>query len=173
MDERTTRLKTKAITEAKRFAAIVVYLCLLFVLLQLNRLTILREQYLASGFHYQYGFALINALILGKIILIGENLHAGERFKGKPLVYAILFRSAVFSFLLLCFNFLEEVIIGVFHGKTIAQSIPTLGGGGVEGVLLDVLMMFIILLPFFSFRELARVLGQDELLSMVFKGRTA
>src|SRR5580693_508267 len=111
MDERTTRLKTKAISEAKNFAAIVVYLWLLLVLLQLHRLTIFREQNLAGRFHYEYGFALINALVLGKIILIGEALHAGERFKGKPLVYGILFKSAAFSLLLLCFNFLEEVTI--------------------------------------------------------------
>ena len=173
MNERTTRLKERAITEAKKFAVIVGYLWMLFALLQLHRLTILREQNPGSPIGYRFGFALINALILGKVILIAEAFHTGERFKDKPLVYAILFKSAVFSVLLLCFDILEEVLVGVFHHKTITQSMPTLGGGGVEGLLLVGLMVFIVLIPFFSFTEVAHVIGEDELLSMIFKPRTS
>jgi hypothetical protein len=173
MDERTTRLKTKAISEAKKFAAIVVYLWLLLVLLQLHRLTIFREQNLAGRFHYEYGFALINALILGKIILIAEALHFGERYKDRPLVYAILFKSAAFSLLLVCCDILEDVLVGLFHHKTVAESVPTLGGGGVEGALLVGLMVFIVLIPFFSFMEIARAIGEDELLSIIFKRRAS
>lgn len=173
MNERTTRLKESAITEAKKFAVIVGYLWMLFALLQLHRLTILREQNPGSPIGYRFGFALINALILGKVILIAEAFHTGERFKDKPLVYAILFKSAVFSVLLLCFDILEEVLVGVFHHKTLTQSMPTLGGGGVEGLLVVGLMVFIVLIPFFSFTEVAHVIGEDELLSMIFKRRTS
>ena len=133
----------------------------------------MREQNPGSPIGYRFGFALINALILGKVILIAEAFHTGERFKDKPLVYAILFKSAVFSVLLLCFDILEEVLVGVFHHKTITQSMPTLGGGGVEGLLLVGLMVFIVLIPFFSFTEVAHVIGEDELLSMIFKRRTS
>lgn len=86
MNERTTRLKERAITEAKKFAVIVGYLWMLFALLQLHRLTILREQNPGSPIGYRFGFALINALILGKVILIAQAFHTGERFKDKPLV---------------------------------------------------------------------------------------
>jgi len=61
----------------------------------------------------------------------------------------------------------------MFHDKTIAQSIPALGGGGLEGILLVGLMVFIVLIPFFSFMEIARVVGEDELLSIIFKRRTS
>jgi hypothetical protein len=50
---------------------------------------------------------------------------------------------------------------------------PLLGGGGVAGMLLVALMVFIVLIPFFSFREIARVVGEDELLSILFKRRTS
>jgi hypothetical protein len=173
MNGRKTPLKEKAISEAKKFAVIVGYLWVLFVLFEVHRITILRGQNPVTPVAYRVGFALINALILGKIILIAEALHFGERFKDRPLVYAILFKSAVFSALLVCCDILEEVLVGVFHHKTITQSIPALGGGGVEGIVLVGLMVFIVLIPFFSFTEVVRVVGEDELVSIIFKRRTS
>jgi|SRR5271155_3350604 len=173
MSEQTTRLKERAISEAKKFAVIVAYLCMLFVLLQLHKLTILRGQGPLTTFAYPIGFALVNALILGKIILIAEAIHVGERFKDRALVYAILFKSAAFSILLVCCEILEEVLVGLFHHKTISQSMPTLGGGGWEGMLLVGLMVFIVLIPFFSFTGVARAIGESELLSIIFKRRTS
>jgi hypothetical protein len=173
MNERSTPLKEKAISEAKKFTVVVGYLWVLFVLFEVHRITILRGQNPVTPVAYRVGFALINALILGKIILIAEALHFGERFKDRRLVYAILFKSAVFSALLVCCDILEEVLVGVFHHKTITQSIPTLGGGGVEGIVLVGLMMFIVLIPFFSFTEVVRVVGEDELVSIIFKRRTS
>jgi hypothetical protein len=173
MSEQTTRLKERAISEAKKFAVIVGYLWVLFVLFELHKLMILREENPVTALGYRVGFALINALILGKIILIAEAFHVGERFKDKPRVHAILFKSVVFSVLLVCFDILEEVVVGLFHSKTISQSMPTLGGGGVEGMLLVGLMVFIVLIPFFSFKEVARVIGEDELLSIILKRRTS
>jgi hypothetical protein len=173
MNERRTELKEKVIAEAKKFALIVGYLWMLFILLQLHKVTILRGQNPTAPFGYQVGFALINALILGKIILIAEAFHFGEGFKAKPLVYAILFKSAVFSVLLVFCDMLEEVVVGMFHHKTITQSIPKLGGGGTEGILLVGLMVFIVLIPFFCFAEIAQIIGEDKLFSMIFKRRTS
>jgi hypothetical protein len=173
MNQQKTPLKERAISEAKKFALIVVYLWMLFVLLQLQRLTIMREQTSMPPISYRVGFALINALILGKIILIAEAFHFGEHFKNGPLAYAILFKSAAFAVLLVCCDVLEEVLVGLLHHKTIADSIPALGGGGAEGVLLVGLMVFIVLIPFFSFTEVARVLGEGDLFSIIFKRRTS
>jgi len=41
------------------------------------------------------------------------------------------------------------VIVGLVRHKTMTQSMPTLGGGGVAGMLLVALMVFIVLIPFF------------------------
>ena len=164
-------LKERAISETKKFAVIVAYLWMLFVLLQLHRLMILRELNPLGSISYRVGFALINALILGKVILIAQAFHMGEGFKNRPLVCAILFRSIVFAVLLISFDILEEVLVGLFRHKTVSESIPALGGGGVGGMLLVGLMAFIVLIPFFSFTEVARVLGEDDLFSILFKRR--
>jgi hypothetical protein len=173
MNQRNPALKERAISEAKKFAVIVGYLWMLFVLLQLHRMTIMREQKSIDPLIYRAGFALINALILGKIILIAQAFHFGEGVKNGPLAYVILFKSVVFAMLLVCCDILEEVLVGLFHHKTIVESVPALGGGGAEGMLLVGLMVFIVLIPFFSFTEVARVLGEGELFSIIFKRRTS
>jgi len=150
VNQQKTSLKEKAISEAKKFAVIVGYLWVLFVLFEIHKITILRGQSPATPLGYRVGFAFINALILGKIILIADAFSFGEGLKNRPLVYAILFKSAAFLVLLVCFDILEEVIVGLVRHKTMTQSMPTLGGGGVAGMLLVALMVFIVLIPFFS-----------------------
>ena len=51
---------------------------------------------------------------------------------------------------------------------TMVQSIPGVGGGGLKGVFSVGLIMAVALIPFFAFREISRVVGASELLSLVF-----
>ena len=172
MDERKEQLKKKAVSEAKKLAVIVGYLSMLFVLLELHRLAILRELNPTAPAAYRVGFALINALVLGKIILIADAFHLAESYQDKALVWTILFKSAVFSLLLTCCDTLEKVLIGLFHHRSIAQSASELGGG-VEGFVLLMTMAFMVLIPFFAIMETARVIGEHELFSIIFKRRTS
>ena len=48
-----------------------------------------------------------------------------------------------------------------------------MGGGGVEAVFLVGLMVFIVLIPFVSLTEVARVIGEDELISIIFTRGTS
>jgi hypothetical protein len=171
MSERKAKIKEKAISEGKKIVVVVVYLWALFAMFQVHKIAILRGENMATAIGYQVGLALINALVIGKVILIAQAFHVGERYQDKPLIYPILFKSALFSVLLVCFEIVEEVVVGMFHHKTIAESMPALGGGGVEGILLSVFMAFIALIPFFAFTEVGRVLGEDELASMLFRRR--
>lgn len=167
-------LRDKALVEAKNFSVIVGYLWVLFILLEAHKWVILRQHNMSSEFGYKVGFSLINALVLGKVIFIAEALQAGERLRGKPLIYSILYKSAVFSIILMCFHFVEQVLVGMFHGKTVAQSIPEIGGGGLEGILIVGVFMFVVLMPFVAFRELGRIMGEDKLKSLMFgRGTTA
>jgi hypothetical protein len=51
----------------------------------------------------------------------------------RPLIYPIIFKSAIFAVLLICFHTIEDTFIGVLDGKTISQSIPSIGGGRLQG----------------------------------------
>jgi hypothetical protein len=169
---REHNLKERAVEEAKKFAAFVGYVWVVLSLFDIHKLFIFRAQHLASPIGFKLGLNLVNAIVLGKIVLIGDSLHLGEQLKDKALIYRILFRSAVFAVLLLCFEIVEEVVIGMFHGRTVAQSIPQWGGGGPEGKALAAAMVFLTLIPLFAFMEIRRALGDAQFHALLFENRT-
>ena len=155
----------------RKFVAIAFYLWVLLSVLELHRFAVLREVHRTSVSGYRFGLAAINALVLGKVILIAQDLHIGERFSEKHIVATALFKSAAFALLLVCFYVLEEVIVGVMHGKSVVESVPQIGGGGLEGKVIIGIIGFVVLIPFLLFTEIQRVLGKDELHSLICRQR--
>lgn len=67
--------------------------------------------------YFAYGTALINALAIAKVILIGEAVHAGTKFEKKALLYSAIWKALVFGLLVFAFHLLEEMITHLVHGK--------------------------------------------------------
>jgi hypothetical protein len=65
-----------------------------FGLFVLHRSVISSEQHIPYAPH---GFALLNALALGKVMLVAQDLHFGEWFNEAPLVLTTLFKSSAFA----------------------------------------------------------------------------
>jgi hypothetical protein len=130
-----------------------------FFVFMMHEWTVLASHQISFRF---YGLAVVNALVLGKIMLIAEHLHFADRFEVKPLIYPIAYKSIAFSVLLMAAYIIEEIAVGLFHGKTVAESFPEIGGGGLAGVLTTAAIMCVALVPFFSFREIARIVGEAE-----------
>lgn len=169
---RSAKVKERAVTELKKYAAIALYLWVLFSLFEIHRYAVLRQLHIHSLSGYKIGFAAINALIMGKIILIGEALHVGDQLSEKRLIYSVLFKSGAFALLVVCFDVVEEVIVGLIHGKSLVASIPKLGGGGLEGMILFGIMAFVVLIPFFLFTEVQQAVGKEKLQSVIFHERS-
>ncbi len=106
-NERLLRLKTGALDETRELFGIFIYLWVLLSLFSLHKAVVLNDESLI----YHQGFALINALALAKVILVAEFFHIGDNFKNRPLIYPIMFKSAVFAVILLCFHIIEETLI--------------------------------------------------------------
>jgi hypothetical protein len=81
----------------------------------------------------------------------------------------VIFKSAAFSVLLLAFYVAEEIGIGMLRGETLAESFPSVGGGGTTGLIAAVIILFIVLIPFFAFQELGRTIGSEVLRDIFFK----
>lgn len=168
MGTRTEALKHKAHHELKEFLIIVLYLWVVFGLFLLYRSVILDEEHISYVAH---GVALINALVLGKFVLIARALHLGDTAEDVPLIYPTLLKSALFSIVLACCKILEEAAVGFYHGKSFSDSIADLGGGTLKGILALSLILFVLLIPFFAFGELQRVLGEGRLARLFFRPR--
>jgi len=150
--------------EVKELFWIFVYFWVFLGAFALFRSFVLKEPQIL---HHQV-FAIMNAWILAKVTLVAEKLRIAETLKDRPLAFPIVFRSAVFSVILVCFYAGEEVLIGILHGKTFARSVPELAGGGWTGFVVVGVLLFVGLIPFFAYRELASVLGKEKLRSLVF-----
>ena len=162
--EHKPSLKERAAHQLREFFVIFIYLWALFGLLVINQSVVIAR---AAQDYQAYGFAIVNALILAKVLLIGEDLQIGSRFRDKPLIYSILYKCFTFSLYIIGFHILERVIVGVLRGRTIAQSFPNIGGGSVTGILSLGATLFVALIPFFAFREISRVIGRGALWSLL------
>jgi hypothetical protein len=165
MGESNRTLKQKAYQGLKEYLAISCYLWLVFSLFVIYKSVLMSEQHLSFVAH---GEALFNALALGKVMLVAQELHFLERFKEKPLIYPTLFKSAAFAIVLGCFKILEEICIGLYHGKSAGQSITEIGGGTLNGILALMAILAVLLVPFFAFTELRGIFGKEKLAGLFF-----
>lgn len=157
-------LKEKAEEEFRSFLILFFYLWLLFSMFVLNQEIILREE--GINFTMQ-GFALINALVFAKVMMIYEMFDPWRWLRKGPLIYPILFETALLTVLFFLVHILEKVIEGAIHGKAVKDSIPTIGGGGLPGILSTSFIVFVALLPFFGLRNLGLALGADRLRTLL------
>ena len=170
MSDAKRSLKQKAVHETREFLIIALYLFVVFSLFVVYKGVILAEYHVEFALH---GFALINALALGKVMLVAEDLHLADYFGDAPLIYPTLLKSFVFSVLLACFKIAEDAAVGKLHGKSFHDSIADLAGGTWQAILALTMLLFVLLIPFFGFTELRRVFGEDRLIKAFFRSRHA
>lgn len=158
-------LKDRALVELKKFAGIVVYLWVVFTVLLVHEWVVLSENHI--GFKF-YGLAVINAVVLGKIMLLAEHFRFAERLNKMPLIYPIVYKAVGFTTLLFAAYILEEMLIGWLGGKGFAASVPHIGGGTLLGGLSIWFIFCVALLPFFAFKEIERAVGPDMVRKLLF-----
>jgi|SRR5579862_685463 len=160
----------KIVDELKEFLVVGVYLFVCFSALAYLKYAILQAQDIAFA---PFGFAAAKALICAKFMSIGHAVHLGERYKTRALIWPTLYRSLVFLALLLVLNVLEEVAVGLFHHRTVADSIAGVGGGTLQQLIATSFVIFLVLVPFFAFRSLGEVVGEQNLVRVFLHSRTS
>jgi len=160
-----TSLKTRAIDEGKKFLIMTAYLWAFFAVLSLHKTVVLEN----SGLDYQeQSFAIINALIFAKVMLVADDLKLDSGLRNHPTIYYVLYASFVFAAVLICFHIAERAAVALLHGKPLSESLADLGGGKLRGVVSMGAIAFVALIPFFTFRGIGRVIGEDQLWQLVF-----
>lgn len=165
MTEQNPGLKAKALHESVRFLTMFVYLWVMFLLFELHKYFVLAEHGIPFT---QYGVGFVNALVLAKVMLVADDLRLGEWRGRRPLIYPVLLRSALFAVVFIVFDILEKMLIGVFRGKDVSESIETFGGGGILGGIVVAIIIAVALIPFFAFVEVSRLMERGELAQIFF-----
>jgi hypothetical protein len=160
-------LKERAVEELKKFAGAFVYLWVVFTVLLLHEWIVLSDHHVGFAF---YGLATLNAIALGKIMIVAEHFRFAERLKEKPLVYPILYKTVAFTTLLLVAYVLEMMLFGLIGGHGFFASMPALGGS-ILGTMALWFIFCVALMPYFAFKELERAVGPDMLRKLLLGRR--
>src|SRR3974390_1494364 len=118
MDEQKKTLKQKAIREFKEYLGVSLYLFIFLGMFIVYKAIVLRQHEIDFAAH---GFALVNALVLGKFMLIAKAFHPGKELADKPLAYPTLVKSAISAVVLMVCKILEEATVGYFHGRPLVE----------------------------------------------------
>jgi len=146
--------KQKGVHELEEIGWITLYLVVFFSCLYTYSMLLLNE-YDIEHSAFRYGLALVNALVLAKIILIGEYAGLGKRQENKPLILSVFYKTVLFTVLVAAFHGLEELVkVLVFHDQFRFRP---------DEMLIRNLVVFCGLVPFFALWELRRVLGEGSL----------
>src|SRR6516162_3709989 len=162
-------IRERFIHEMKRYLAMVIFLFFFF-----GAFTVYRRLLLASYEidYVDFGWALIKALVLGKVILIGELLHVGERFEERPLIISTVWKTLMFGLLIVAFAVLERLVGAWIHHRPLSEEFNFTGPDGYE-LLARIPLQIVALVPLFAFRELGRVLGEERLEALFLRGPAA
>ncbi len=125
--------------------------------------TLLLNQYQVQ--YWNFGFALLNAALITKVIMIGEYAKLGSRHESKALIISILWKSLIFGLLVFAFHIVEELVKRLIHGANLETASRHLRFDQVGGRAIVVFCTFV---PLFAFREFRRVMGEEEFRTMLF-----
>lgn len=161
-------MKQKAAHEGKELLILFAYLGFFFCALVSYRVLLLKGYESVS---LDYGFALLNALIIAKVILIGDFAKVVHKYESEALVMSVVYKSLVYGAFVFLFHLVEELIKELIHHGDIGKAFHEVK---LDQLALRCLIIFCTFLPLFGFRELRRVVGEEEFYAMVLRpGRKA
>lgn len=167
-DKKKGDLKKKIVHEVVEYWINVCYLTLVFAAFTQYRRFLLAAHDITYA---NYGFAVIEALVLAKVIMIGEMVRLGRGLERKPLIYPTLYKTFVFTLFVGVIKVIEEVIKGLWKGMGLTGGLADFFEKGPYELLANSLVVFVACIPFFGVKELGRVLGQDKIRGLFFRRR--
>ena len=170
MGEKKTGLKARLVEEMKTMLLLFIYLAALFCAFATYRMLLSAEYRIA---YFRYGYALVEALVLSKVILLGRMLRVGERFGRAPLIVPTVYKTLCFSVFVLAFTILEHLLTGLLRGEDFQAVVAKILSQGIWEILAHVLVLFVALGPLFAIWETGRFLGEGRLFEAFFKRRAA
>ena len=160
---KTEGLRQKLLHEAREFLGVFLFLAPFVISFAVY------QSYLTRGSAdslFVYGAALVNALVLSKIILIGEAIGLGRRSEEKPLIVPSLHKAVVFTLFYLAFRGFEDTTRFVFRGLTLPRALYASFAGEKKEFVARALVMSFAAVPFFALRETRRFLGPEKFYSL-------
>lgn len=164
--EKKAHLKEKAAEEGRLLLLISGYLAAFFGAFLTYRRLISRELGVSS---FRYGYAILEAFLIAKVILIGKALGLSKQAAVRNLALSVLRASLFYGLLVVVFAVVEHVVEALLHGKTLAAGIEDMLNQGAYEIVGRGLVLFVAFIPFFAFWELGKLTGEKKLFDLFFR----
>jgi len=142
-----------------------------FNLILLTKRLILQEQGVEfSGFFT----AIVAALLVGKAVLVTDNLPFMRRFDGAPMIQPILFKSAIYWLCVLIVRLAEEFVHYVASGGAIADFGDHLVNHFSLARFLSIqIWLMVLFLVYVTIHEVNELFGDGEVYRLFFRWRSS
>jgi hypothetical protein len=111
----------------------------------------------------------VAALILGKAVLLADLLPFINRYPTKPLIYNVVWKTALYTLVALLVHYLEELVdFWRQAGSFVAGNQKLLAEIVWPHFLAIQILLIVMIASYCTIRELARVLGEGKLMEMFF-----
>jgi hypothetical protein len=164
---RRKQLEKRIASDMKEYAVIAGYFAIFLLSVTTYRTLILREYDIDT---FEFGWAIVQAMILGKVVLLGQFLHLGEKLSGRPLILVVIWKSVVFSVFTAGLIATEHVVSALVHHRSVLEEFQLSGGHAYEMVARFQLIL-VAFVPFFALRLTARMMGEESLYELLFSRR--
>ena len=161
-------LRQRAMHELTEFAILTAYLYITLGAVILMKASVLQDHNIEFAL---WGVAIVKAALLAKFMLLGRAMKIGERYSSRPLIWPTLHKAFAFLVLLVVLTIVEEVVVGLFNHQTVAASLGELTGARLDETLAGIVILFMVLIPYFTIRVISEALGEGRLLRMFFVER--
>ena len=169
-DKQVSGWKHKVVHEMVEYFFNFVYLAFFLVAFTWYRRLTLAEYAIS---YTNYWMPLVEAAVLAKVIMVGDMIRLGRGLERTPLIVPTVYRTVVFSALVGLFSVLEHTGGALLHGKGLTDGLAEVASKGRFELLAQCVVIFGAFVPFFAFKELERVMGQDKLRDVFWRRATA
>jgi hypothetical protein len=118
--------------------------------------------------------AIVAALLVGKAVLVTDNLPFMRRFNGAPMIQPILFKSTIYWLCVLIVRLAEEVVHFVAAGGAIAAfGDHFVNHFSLPRFLSIQIWLMVLFLVYVTIHELNQLFGDGELYRLFFRWRAS
>jgi hypothetical protein len=147
----------------------VVYLTIFFGVFAISRRLILAHYNIILD---DYFIGLIKALVLAKVIMIASFFGFTRGLEDKPLIIPVLYKTFIFTLWVALFSIIESLIKGYISTSSLALAYHELMANHITKKWFgEALMVMLCFIPFFAFKELSRVMGEEKIMNLFFRKR--
>jgi hypothetical protein len=170
---RWARLRAFVVHEFRELLPPTIYFFVGFNLILFTKRLFLAEYLIQfSGFF----LATVGALVVGKTVLIADAMPFLRRFDQAPLAQPILFKTVVYSLLVLLVRLLEAFVHYLIQGGNVGRGgflDELLGSFSWDQFIATQLWIFVLFLVYVTASEINNLLGDGELFKILFTRRSS